>query len=140
MELTLAIAADPAWRLPRRKLAELNAAWGVRLFRGIDSGAISRWERALKLDEDMKNVRYYLTHSYYLLDDRDQSRALSYGLQLVQLAPERGLLADVYQRLGDIYFKERRDAEARTMYRLSLVMIPLVKQLSLQAQRGLIGL
>jgi tetratricopeptide (TPR) repeat protein len=140
MELTQAMAADPGWRLPRRKLAELNAAWGVRLFRGVESGAIPRWERALKLDEDMRNVRYYLTHSYYLLDDRDQTRALSYGLQLVELAPERGLLADVYQRLGDIYFKERRDADARAMYRLSLVMIPLVKQLNLQAQRGLIGL
>jgi hypothetical protein len=140
MELTLALAADPGWRLPRRKLAELNAAWGVRLFRGVESGAIPRWERALTFDSDMKNVRYYLTHSLYMLDDRDQTRALTYALQLAQLAPERGLLADVYQRLGDIYFKEHRDEEARTMYRLSLVMIPLVKQLNLQAQKGLIGL
>ena len=140
LELTEAMAADPGWRLPRRKLAELNAAWGVRLFRGVESGAIPRWERALTLDDNMKNVRYYLIHAYYLLDDRDQARALTYGIQLAQLAPERGLLADVYQRLGDIHFKARRDEEARAMYRLSLVMIPLVKQINLQAQRGLIGL
>jgi hypothetical protein len=140
MELQQAIADAPDWRLPRRKLAELDAAWGVRLFRGVESGAIPRWERALKLDPDMRNVRYYLTHAYYELDDRDQTRALTVGLQLAELAPERGLLADVYQRLGDIYFKEHRDEEARAMYRLSLVMIPLVKQLNLQAQKGLIGL
>jgi len=140
LELSEAVAADPGWRLPRRKLAELNAAWGVRLFRGVASGAIPHWERALTIDPDMINVRYYLTHAYYLLDDRDQTRALTYGTQLARLAPDRGMLADVYQRLGDIYFKAHRDEEARTMYRLSLVMIPLVKQINLQAQRGLIGL
>jgi len=140
LELTLAAASDPDWRLPRRTLAELNAAWGVHLFRGTGSGAVSRWERALKLDDSLKSVRYYLTHAYYNLDDRDQTRALTYATRLVELAPERGMLADLYQRLGDIYFKAHRDEEARTMYRLSLQMIPLVKQLNLRAQRGLIGL
>ena len=140
LELSLAVAADPDWSLARRRLAEVNAAWGVRLFRSTESGAIPRWERALEIDDSLKQVRYYLAHAYYTLDDRDQSRALTRATQFVELVQERGVLADMYQRLGDMYFRARRDEEARQMYRLSIVMIPLVKQLNLQAQRGLIGL
>jgi hypothetical protein len=140
MELLLAVGGDPEWKLLRRRLVELHASWGVRLFRGVESGAIPHWEQALRLDDRAKHLRYYLAHAYYGLDDRDQSRALARGLELVALTRDRGILADAYQRLGDMHFKAHQDDDARAMYRVSLAMIPLVKQLNLRAQKGLIGL
>jgi len=140
MELLLAVGGDPDWKLLRRRLVELHAAWGVRLFRGVESGAIPHWEQALQLEDRAKHLRYYLAHAYYRLDDRDQSRALTRGLELVALTRDRGILADAYQQLGDMHFKAHHDDAARAMYRVSLAMIPLVKQLNLRAQKGLIGL
>ena len=124
MELLLAVGGDPDWKLLRRRLVELHAAWGVRLFRGVESGAIPHWEQALQLEDRAKHLRYYLAHAYYRLDDRDQSRALTRGLELVALTRDRGILADAYQRLGDMHFKAHHDDAARRMYRMSLAMIP----------------
>jgi len=140
LQLTLALANDPHWKLARRTLAELNAAWGVQHFREEESGAISRWEQALTLDESLQRTSYYLARAYYELDGRDQSRAIAHAMHMIARTHDRGILSDVYGLLGDSYFKAHMDVEARKAYRTSLTIVLNVKKRNLQAQKGLLGL
>ncbi|MBI4635618.1 MAG: hypothetical protein HY727_04650 [Candidatus Rokubacteria bacterium] len=140
LQLKLALAAEPESKFTRTKLASLYADWGVSNFKKEHVGALPRWEGARDLDPNLLRLPYFFGAAYFLLDDRDQSRTIAeYGRLLARIG-ERGVRADVHGLLGNAYFKAHRDAEAREAYRASMAEIPLVKQLNLQAQKGLIGL
>lgn len=139
-ELRLALAAVPDWQLARRRLARLHVAWGLELLaRGL-SGSVGHWERAAEIDGTAVGVWYFLAFQHHRLDGKAQARALAYGVGLIARTRDKVLLSDAYALLGDCYFAEGRDEEARRMYRLSLAMITHVQRLNLHAQEGLLGL
>jgi tetratricopeptide (TPR) repeat protein len=141
IQLVLALDADPHSWLARRRLAELQAELGVLEFKRGQLGERSvRWERALALDPTLLRVRYYLAHAYHRQDDRDQARAIGQVTELIALVRYPVTLSDLYALLGDCYFKERRDVQARAMYRRALRVVPLIGHMNLHAQRGLLGL
>ena len=165
-QLTLALAAAPDSPLLRRKLAELHTVLGIGEFtptadaalvfraRGgraaaraqlgrdvaAPAGKYARWERARAIDPGLLRARYYLARAYYQVDGVDQSRAIDEAQELVALTGDRVVLSDLYAFLGDCYFKARRDDRAREMYFRAQALVPLVKNVNLAAQRGLLGL
>jgi hypothetical protein len=110
------------------------------LYIARQSGDVAKWEAARALDPDLIGVSYYLAHAYHQTDGKDQSRALAEGGRLLAVAQHKVLRCDVYELLGDCYFKAEKVAEARRMYRRSMDTVNLVKSLNLAAQEGLLGL
>lgn len=141
-EFEVAIAQKPDLFLANRKRVEALMALGLDYFGAKSFGAaISSWSEAVRIDPNQVQGHLYLTKAYLENDRLEQGRALGRAQVALEKTADRLVKSDVYNLMGDSYYKQRDFLLARDMYQRSKEAFSLVKILiNFNAMKGLQGL
>ena len=103
--------------------------------------ALSNWEQALQLDPNQIQVHLFLAKALFDINAQDQSKAIIEARAALEKAKDKLVKADIYNLIGDIYYKQRNFVMARQMYNLSRAQYTSVKiAINYNAMKGLQGL
>ncbi len=141
-EYEQALSLKPDLDLARRSLGAVHVALGLSHFsKGLVYPAISQWEAALRHDPHQIQVHFFLAKAYFDISRRDQSAAIRENAMTLSLIQDQLVRSDVYNNLGDCYYRQKDFVKAREMYRRSLKEYHLVKKvINFNAYRGLQGI
>ncbi len=139
-EIASTIKAD--FLLTNRKRVDALIMMGLDNYsKGKIYTALSNWEQALQLDPNQIQTHLFLAKAFSDIHARDQSKAIAEARILLEKTKDKLLKADVYNLLGDIYYKQREFVMARQMYNLSKSQYVSVKLIiNYNAMKGLQGL
>ena len=141
-EYEVAFNLRPDLLVASRKRVHAIMALGLDYYASKTLGAaLSNWQDALHLDPNQVQADLFLAKAYLDYDGLNQARAIAYGQKALKNTRERLVKSDLYNLLGDCYFKQRDFVLAREMYQASKDSFDLVKILiNFNAMRGLQGL
>ncbi len=141
-EYQQALSLKPDLDLAKRSLGAAHAALGLRHFsKDLVYPAISQWEDALRHDPHQIQVHFFLAKAYFDISRRDQSPAIRENALALSLIRDQLVRSDVYNNLGDCYYRQTDFVVAREMYDRSLREYHLVKRvINFNAYKGLQGI
>jgi len=141
-EYQQALSLKPDLDLARRSLGAVHVALGLSHFsKDLVYPAISQWQDALRHDPHQIQVHFFLAKAYFDISRRDQSPAIRENALALSLIRDQLVRSDVYNNLGDCYYRQTDFVRAREMYGRSLKEYHLVKKvINFNAYRGLQGL
>lgn len=138
----IAVSLKPDLLLARKKLVLALIALGLEDYgKGKIYTALSSWRKALDLDPNQIQAHYFLIKAFLDIHSQDQSKTRAEARMALDKIKHRLVRADIYNLLGDSYYKQRDFVMARAMYNLSREQFQLVKILiNFNAMRGLQGM
>jgi tetratricopeptide (TPR) repeat protein len=141
-EYDAAFVLDAAWPVTQRKYVDALITVGLNDYAQKKIyAALGSWQHALRLDPSQFQAHFYATKARLDIDAREQTRAITEAHVILQKTKDKLVRADVYNMLGDIYYKQQEFVTARAMYQRSKDQFNLVKKIiNFQAFRGLQGL
>jgi len=137
-----AVAQRAGFPLARRKYVEALVTIGLEEYAaGKQYTAHAHWQRVLDIDPKRFEVHFFLAKSYLDIHTQQQGLALREAQEALTRTTNKLVRADLYNMLGDLYYKQREFVTAREMYTLSQGQYQLVKKIiNFGAMKGLQGL
>jgi hypothetical protein len=137
-----AFSVRPDSSLIRGKIGDLLVTMGLSDYATLNPhSAIARWRRALEVDPGRIDAHLFLGYAYFRVNKGGQAEAIRENEIALRNLANKLFVSDVYNNLGDCYYKSGDYLQARTMYTHSFLEFKLVKKvINFNAQKGLQGL
>jgi tetratricopeptide (TPR) repeat protein len=141
-EYEIAFTQKPELILAKRKMVDALIIMGLDNYaKGKIYTALVNWEQAVKLDHLQIAPHLFLTKALLDIHTQEQSLAIIEANAVLKKTKDKLVKADIYNLLGDIYYKQKEFVIAREMYSLSKNQYSLVKRiLNFDAMKGLQGI
>jgi len=135
-----ALMLYPGHAVATRKVSETLVTMGLLAYNSDALSAVSKWEEALSFTPNSIEPHFYLAHTFFGVDRNSQARAIQENNFLLTRIMDKLLRADIYNNLGNCYYKQGDFNMAREMFNRSLRQFQLVKKvINFNAFSGLQG-
>ncbi len=140
-EYKIALALDPTLEPAGKKAAEALSALGLSKFSGGNPhAAMADWQESLRFSPLKIAPNFYRAHASFTINHTDQSEAIRGYNGLLTSVAELLVRSDIYNSLGNCYYRQKDFIGAREMYFRSMKSFQLVKKIiNFNAYKGLQG-